>query len=266
MSWNTVLADKTKYPDDTKITLAEGLEVTLGDLRSLTAAEQRKLTEGLSDLARQQEELKRAQLEAADFYSKVLEESKNLKGKTVEKKAENLADSLGLDPALAPYLEPIVKKIEEVEKANGERFKTFEDTVQKLSKGIIDMTSYYLNDKWESQFNALPDRDEDMTVEKLVKYATENRILDRMGMPDLRTAHERMTEPKRKAKLEAEAEKRGLEKAKKELAVHSPSRPRTTFIPANKDNGKATPTSIAEAVDAAFNDPEIQASLAEVRR
>jgi hypothetical protein len=234
--------------DEVKITLADGVETTLGDLRKGYMKEQdyRRKT---GDLANQRRafEQQTSEWEAArlDAEAKLTELAKQLIGQNPRATQEQIEDLVDADPRAKKLQEKIDKletRLSEAEKRDqvyAQRFKAQEEA--------------YVADQHRRVLFELQKSDEDLRnpekVQELVEFAKSNYI------PRLDWAHKLMKyednvkSATEKAKKEAREE--GYNKAKQELLqpVLSPRR----MVTPSKD----APKTLDEAADAALRDSDI---------
>lgn len=265
MSWKTVLSDKAKFADDKKITF-EGVEMTLGELRTLNAETQGELARKMEEVGKQRADLEAKQAEAAKFYQTVLEEKQRLTSQAAAQPAAANANAAQFDPFSDPAWQPVMKPIaERLAKAEANA-----KQVEDLRKAILDIATVWTRDRWHREYSALPELKDDKgqaryQLEQLVKKAEAEKLVDPItGIYDIRAAYDRLEEPR---KLEA-LKKQAFEEGKKaaEQAAFAAAMPRpgeSSFTiqstPAPGSNGKAL--SFDEAVQRAMSDPEIISNL-----
>lgn len=234
--------------DEVKITLSDGVETTLGDLRKgyMKESDYRRKT---SDLANQRRsfEQQTSEWEAArmDAEAKLTDLAKQLIGQNPRATQEQIDDQLEGDPRakkLNDKISQMEQRIADSEKRNQmyeQRFKSQEET--------------YVADQHRRVLYALQQSDpglkEPERVQELVEFAKANYI------PRLDWAHKLMryedTVKQSVDKARKEAKEEGYNKAKQELLqpILSPRR----MITPSKD----APKTLDEAADAALRDGDI---------
>jgi hypothetical protein len=240
-----ILNNKDSYPDTTKITLADGVETTLGDLRKNTMLERdyRQKTAALAAQRRNFEQ-KQAEWEAArlDAEAKLTELAKQLFAQNPMASRDEIDEMLERDPIarkLSERLQSLEAKLTEAD----QRVRAAEAKQQMYETA-------YIADQHRRVLSFLKQQDPDLNEEELVQFARANYI------PRLDWAHKLMTEERRtKTAIEAakkEAHEAAYKKAKEELLQPAITARRVVAAPS-----KDTPATFDEAADRALQDPEI---------
>jgi hypothetical protein len=250
-----LLSDKTKYPDDTKFTLADGVETTLGELRSgsMMRADYTRKTQ---EAAREREAFAK---EKADF-----ETAKTAAEAELAQLAEKIVaqrDARGLDTS-QQQLEELLQR-DPVAKSLRDDIVGLRKTVEELST----VTKTQQEQLRQQQLAVIADQHrralalaaqqhklefgEDLDTTAVVRFAQEN------GIPRVDLAYRLMTESQRTEsalkKAKEAASTAAYEKAKRELAA--PALPQRRVIQTTLD--KEAPQTFDEAADRALQDPEI---------
>lgn len=247
-TFDELIADKKTYPDETKVTLADGVEVTLGQIRGgyMKDADYRRKT---ADLARQREEYERdraeRELALQDAEARLQELAKQLVGTYPEKTRDEIADIMSQDPVA----QRLVSRIEQLEGA-----------FQPLAEAILRLDAQLKNDAMASMVNQhrralayLKQHDPDLDEAELIRFAKARQI-PRLDDAYRLMNHDNLLAAERKKAAE-EAEKRAYEKAKRELA--------TPQIPVRRvaQTAPDAPKSLDEALDRALRDEEVVGPL-----
>lgn len=239
-----LLINRDTYPDTTKITLAEGVETTLGDLRKNTMLERdyRQKTGKLAD-ERRKFETERSEWESArlEAEAKLTDLARQLVTRNPEASRDEIDDILERDPVARK----LMSKIESLETKIGERDKSLDEARQRIKLAEEN----YIADQHRRVLAYLKQTDPELDEVELVNFARANYI------PRLDWAHRLMTEDRRtKTALDTarkEAHEEGYKKAKADLL--QPTIPsRKTTVPAPD-----APKTLDEAAEAALRDPEI---------
>lgn len=243
-----ILDDRKGFPDDRKITLADGVETTLGELRGgyMKDADYRQKT---AKVARDREELESAR---SKFEQDRAEAEAQL-ASLVEKAVTQGAPRSQQVDEWAAYLErdPVAKrlhaKIESMETKLAEQEKRATEYDERLKQQQQAM----LVDQHRRALAAIKSRDPELDETELVSFAQQNAI------PRLDLAYRLFTEDKRfKSEIDKVKEttaKEAYEKAKRELAqpAQLPNR-RVAAAPPPE-----APKSLDEAFDMASRDPDV---------
>jgi len=246
-----ILDDKKNFPDDRKITLADGIETTLGELRGgfMKEADYRQKT---SKLAREREEFvgekqrfEQDKTEAEAQLAKLVEQAVTRGAPRDQQQAE--WDAFVERDPLAKRLMTELQGVNTKMSALEEKTKVYEQRIAEQQQAL-------LRDQHLRVLAALKSRDPDLNEQDLVNFCRENAI------PRLDLGYRLFTEDKRMKseidKTKEAAAKEGYEKAKRELA--QPALPHRRVAPSVPENA---PKSMDEAFDAAARDPEILATM-----
>lgn len=248
-TWDEVLTDRTTYPDDMIMSLADGTEVPLSDLRAgyLKDADYRRKT---SDLARQREEFEKTATDRAQALADAEARLRQMAEQLQTRQPNATKDEVQEQLESNPIAKRLFDKIAALEQAmpNIAKAMTVLDQRQK------DSQIAYLAEQHRRVIHHLKEQDPELDVEGLTKFAQERYI------PRLDDAYHVMNREKllEKARKEAkeEGQKLGYEKAKKDLAVPAMLPGRRHVTPAAD-----APKTLDEAFDRAAQDPEIMGLL-----
>lgn len=226
VDFKKLFADKAAYGDDLKITLANGNELTLGDLRAYNAQTggelQKELDRQKADLDNRAQTLKKAEEKTANLFIELESQRKALE-------ASNGGN--GGKPTPADPLEryerdevfgPVVKSMREQNATLSTKLDEVTKNLDKVVKSVASMGTTYMGDKARNDFAALPADDpvrpKDLSLDSLYKFAVERRIYDSNNIPDVKEAYATLTRDARHKHEVAEAEKRGREARDREIA------------------------------------------------
>lgn len=252
-SLTDILDDRTTYPDDQKITLANGIETTLGDMRKdfvPKAAYTRKSQEVAREreaLAQEKAQFEHAKTEAETQLAALAEKLVTRNG---VQSPDEVALALERDPVakrLMSQLDGMQKKLDEQD-ARGKR----------LEEAQASQVRQRYADQHRMVLAALAAKDptyQDPTKQQeLIDFA------QREGIPRLDHAYELATKDARLKEIETRAReaglKEGLERGKRDAA--QPIIPLRRLAPTPPEDA---PKSFDEAFDRAGRDPEILATL-----
>lgn len=246
-----ILDDRKGFPDDRKITLADGVETTIGELRGgyMKDSDYRQKT---SKLAREREEFstERARFEqdkqeAEARLAELIEKAVTPRAPLDQQQAEWQA-YLERDP-LARHL---TKELSEVKS----KLNAYESKTQEYEQRLYQQQQALLVDQHRRALAAIKSRDPELNEQELVEFAQHNAI------PRLDLAYRLLTEDKRFKteidKVKETTHKEAYEKAKRDLSQPAlPSRRVAPSVP------ETAPKSFDEAADRALQDPEILATM-----
>ena len=246
-SLQDLLDDRKKYGDDLKVTLAEGAETTLGELRGgfMKEADYRQKT---SRVAREREELSAAQAK----FEQDRQEAEAQLAALVEKAVSPNANANQQQQELEAYLQrdPVARHLTQKLSAVEAKLADQEKKSVAYEERLRNQQQAMLVDQHRRALAAIKARDPEVDEQQLVQFAQDNAI------PRLDLAYRLHTEDKRwkteADKIKENASKEGYEKAKRELA--QPQLPQRRVAPAPAEDA---PKSFDEAADRALKDPEI---------
>jgi hypothetical protein len=241
-SLTELLDDKKTYPDEMKVTLASGVEATIGDLRSgyMKDADYRKKTSTVA------EERRRLETERQEFLQAKTDAELQLQAmaeKIITRQPDKGQDEIDAELEDDPKAKKLMAKIAAAEAKAEEAVKrsaAIEEARTKEREAA--MVHQHRQVLW-----MLKEKDKDLDTEALVNYAKQN------GLGRLDIAYRLMTEDSRISKATEEAKQRGIEEGKKMASQPnlSPRKPLVTSLP------KDAPQDFDSALDAAASDPEI---------
>lgn len=264
-----IIADKEHYADDTKFTLANGVETTIGDLRTFATSRQNDLEERQAALAAREAALNSLTEEVAQMRAR-LEAQPQPQGQPDPKSvADQLLAALRsgdskIDIFKEPgdYFKPLIDKLNAFDAWKAEQDKI----IAADRKAIQDSFKWHIDKQVKRDFRAYNDWPKDYKVENVVQYAQQNRLVDEFGYPDFDAVHERVTAPIRERanvdKIRADALAEGRKQAEAELRQHN------AFVPLPGGNGSGISGAprkfggIEKVPDAdILNDPDIIAAF-----
>lgn len=247
-SYEEVLSDSKQYPDDTKVTLASGVEATLGDLRKGTMFQKdytqktMKLSEERRNLEQREQQLVANYQEAEQklmAYAQQLTQANPDRTQTRDE-VQELIES-----------DPVAKRlIKEQEALKAELIRTQQQSAQQGQ--LLKMyAETYIADQHNRVINYLKQQDPDLDVDELIKFA-KTRMVPRLDDAYYLMNRDRLVEREVKKARESATEE-SYKRAKDELT--QPVLPSTRFI-------QPTPIEKAKTLDQAaqdaLNDPEIR--------
>lgn len=250
-----IIDNKKDFPDDRKITLADGVETTLGELRGGYMKE-RDYRQKTAEVAREREafaaEKSRFEADKTEAEAKLndLIQQVVTRGAPKEQQKAEWEQYLERDPVsrhLMEQLQATNAAIAELKKDYGARNEEFKTALKNQQDAFIV-------DQHRRALATLKAKDPELNETELIQYCKDNSI------PRLDLGYRLFTEDKRMtsevSKAKETAAKEGYEKAKRELA--QPMLPQRRIA---EPLGKEQPTNFEEAANAALRDPEILATM-----
>lgn len=267
VDWLKQVIDNKDLKDDMVVTLAGGQTVPLGDIRSLTKAQQKLLSDKEANLAAREADLRKnldtlqaAQAETARLYTELANQKKEPAEKVATK---DPLEDLEHDPILGP-----LAKAQRAQQAAFDEFK--KSSLEPVIKAQQDMAKAYVTHRISDMYRlTVPaDKRSTVTLESLLKVANDNNLKDAYGIPDVERAYLAVsTKPITEADLArqiAEAKEAGRKEAMDAARLRVPrpgigavsGRPESSFKPTIND---ATTVSgaLSEALAAAAKDSDI---------
>jgi hypothetical protein len=269
-TWKEIISDSKSFPDDFTIDIG-GEKYAVGDLRRANSESggeiQRQLDARKTELDTREATLGQAQQELANLFQTfsektglTLEDVTNGKTITTANAKKVAAGATGLDPN-DPILAPVIAQITELK---DKEIAGLNAKIGDLSKAVGMALKVNLDDHYEREYGEISktmpkDAMKDLDLNKVLKYAGDNKIMDRHGRFNLKKATDEMTADTRRAAEIAEAEERGRRKAIEEGQIASVSRPgaRAAHLTNSPKNTDGSTKTIEQAMADAANDPDI---------
>ena len=246
-----IINDKEKYPDSTAITLADGVQTTVGEVRKgfMMESDYRKKT---ADLAAQRRELERRQSEFENARAQAEAQLEELAKEVLIKAQESgvpksaqedeVLRELRANPianALYTKIESLTAKVNELDSLN----RSLRDNLKQRDQNA-------LVSQHQRVLAYLKQNDPELDTDALVRFARENYV------PRLDLAYRLYTEDKRMKRTVdeavAKAKKEAMDEAKR-LAVQPTIPLRRAAVTLPKD----APKTFDEAIEVAMKDPEV---------
>lgn len=269
VDWIKEVIDNKSIADNAVVTLAGGQTVQVGDIRNLTKAQQKSLSDREANLVAQEAKLKKdletlqlAQAETARLFT----ELQNHKGDKTEGKTDGQPDPLAAmenDPILGPIARTIKQQNQAMEQLRTQ-------ALTPLTKAIKDMAETYVTDRIEMDYDRIvPDaKKSTISLEAILKVANDNSLKTKSGIPDLRRAYNHMTtKPMTQEDIDAQikaAREEGRKEAEDKARLRVPrpgigstgGRPESEFKPTISANTTVS-SALEEAISRAAKDADI---------
>lgn len=268
-SFEEIVKDAENFPDNLQWQLADGLVVSLGDIRNKIRAYDQGFTQKTQEVAKQRQELQRQQQELANAYALFQQQAQEFQqaqqaAAANQRPAQQYTGDIFSEPG--EYFKPLVDRYQTIEK----QIKDYENRLQSIFDLARDSISWVADREVEKDYEAAKQAfkdywdDNELSRDTLTKYAHENKIVDKRGFPLVKSAAERYLSPKMRERELAEAEKKGYEKATKERP-NAPIIPRPGMVgqqPAT--NGKNYNGDLSSLFTDLRQDPDVNNNLAQL--
>ncbi len=201
------LKNNEQYPDNTPVKIGD-TEVPLGSLRALNTEQRTQLETAIKENTARSAELEKQRasvLELAGKAQAAFDAAKTMSTRDNTPK-ENWRDD--------PWFKPVATDLD----AASALIKTLQEENKKLTNSIASAASIWAEDRWDHEYESIDfgKREKKPTREELIKFATENNLLDRHKIPSVRKAWEKMSEGDRLADAVKAAEEKGREAGRME--------------------------------------------------
>ena len=251
-----ILKDEKTYPDTLELPVGDN-KIPLSVIRATYKA-----------VATEREQLGKDRQGVAEMAEKVAGLQSQLEQKLADATARGTQrtaptdDDFDTDPFFAPVrkrLDPITKLAEELKTANAQ-----------LAQQVANAATIWARDRWEGQLSRNRDRlkgdkyKQYQDVQSLLKYATDNRILDPYGFPSVELAINKLTEADTLAAQADEAYQRGLKEGQMKARIASMGRPTSATGPMSDKESPVAKHGLEGLGDAVQDDPEIMDMLAQL--
>jgi hypothetical protein len=251
------LESATEYPDNTPIRIGEQ-EIPLGSLRQLNASERTTLSERLKGVETKEAELNTRQQSIVDLAQKAQQAYQA--AEEARAKVSSQPPPAGTDPFADPWLSPVKEALSKRDK----EIEELRATAKNLQATLTQAASIWAQDRWDREYSSLNfgKREKKPTRDEILKYAQEQKLMDRHGMPSISEAWNKMSETDRLEELRKEALERGREEGRMEAMAARVTPPGVSGIgqgpagPARKIN--ADSDVLGDMYAESLKDPELR--------
>ena len=207
------LEDSAKYPDATVVTIGE-VQVPLGSLRALNSSERTTLAERLKAAEATEKANKERETKLVDLATKTQKVYDEYTARVAAAPNGTPDKNNQADPWADPWLAPVKTALEARDAKAAELAKKLEEA----TKTIANAATIWAQDRWDRQYESINfgTREKKPTQDELIKYATENNLLDRQRIPSVTAAWTHMTAGEREAELKKAEFERGREAGRAE--------------------------------------------------
>lgn len=232
------LSDKDKYPDTAKVTLADGVETTLGDLRAFQDEQDEGIRGRMGELDQREQVLGRAADEVGRARAAIEEMRNNPAAAAENPELKQLLElfqgirggkKVSVFEEPGDYFKPLVDRLDSL----STEIKGAQESHRKMQKDLQDTLAWDLKNRVKVEYRQFKDWPKEYdNWQKVYEFAKGNRLLDENNYPDFDAVHERVTAPiRQKGELEAERKRirdEERESARKEAGERTR---RDTFVP-----------------------------------
>jgi hypothetical protein len=245
-----LIAD-AKFTDDTKFKIGDQ-EVSMAELRAF----QRANSESKAAFEKRQREAEEEYQKAQRLGADALALYESVKGDGGKKAAEGNDTGDEIDWS-APGMKALKTKLEAYDKAVSE----WQTKSKQLEAAIASGFSFVTDYVWNQGYSSLDElsRPKDKALPELVKYAQEQKITDRWGLPDPIKAARMLTEADRQAAIEKKAREEGRREGERAArAAAAGTRPGALEVRPRIPEKGEKPKNMRDLIAKAAADPEIQ--------
>lgn len=261
MTLEQILADPKTFADNIEMTIGTE-KVSLGDLRGLSANQQRQLSEKIAGADQREKVAQDTAMKAANLLAE-LEVARQ--GLVAQKTTPPTEDDFEKEEFWSP-----------VRKRFTERDKKLDDAISKLdnlTKAVTQTATIWAEDRWQGQFEKVAPRlkkveaYKDWDYTKVRDYAATNKILDSHGLPSVEKAVLELTKANDIETIRKEAFEEGQKAARSKARLESMPRP------SSASGGKGLPKgqSAVETIgleglgDDVMNDSDLMDQIAQLQ-
>lgn len=200
MNLSQILEDDKTFADSIEVTI-NNEKVSLGDLRGLSRAKQKDLSDRIASTEAKRKEVLELAEQAANLKS-------SLETQLAEVGKRNApTDDIDNDAFWSPVSKRLAGTKQEITELR--------DTVTKLNNAANQMAKIWADDRWQGQYDRAKTRlkgekAKEWTYEKVRDYAGTNKVLDAYGLPSVEKAILQLTQEDEKQTAIDEAFQKGL--------------------------------------------------------
>ena len=254
MDFAEILQDEKTFPDSAEIEIG-GKKISLGAIRDSSKKQQAAITERMNALDTERNSVKELTDKAATLYAQLQE-----KEATLGKPAPAPSDDIDNDP----FWQPVAKKL----KSYSETEKELRDTLKSLTDTVRNAATIFARDRWDGQYERGQERlkksakYKDWDVDKVLGYATQNKLLDRHGLPSVERAIAELTKEDEMAIRIQEAFEKGKKEGQIAGRVGAMPRPSSATGPNSQPTSEVAKRGLEGLGDDVMNDSELTEMLA----
>ena len=252
------LDDTKTYPDGTMVTIGE-TQVPLGSLRQLNATERQQLADGIKANSEREADLSKRQELVVDLAKKA-QAAYNAAEEARVKAAGQPLPNTGADPWQDPWLAPVKGALDERDK----KIATLTEQLKQAVTVVANAATTFSEDRWDKQYESIDfgKREKKPTRDEVLKFATDNKIVDRHGLPSVKLAWDKMSEADRLDEMRKTEREKGREEGRQEAIasrIPPPNVPGPGQAPLPRINTAAG--DLGDLYSEAIKDPELRALI-----
>jgi hypothetical protein len=262
MTLAEILSDGKTFTDDMEMQLGEH-KVKLGDLRGLTAKQQRELSEKIQAASQREAEALQNAEKATTIYNnlaKLEADAVAAKGKQPTGEEDDFETN--------NWWTPVRKRLSERDKKLDE----LTTSLKNFQTGFEKAALMFATDRWNSQYERVAPKLKkskdyaDWDLVKVRDYATKNQIMDEFGFPSVEKAVALLTRADDLEEAKKQAREEGLREGLQRARLSTQSRP--TSATGGKKTGKAAVEEFGldGLGDDMADDPELMEALEQARQ
>lgn len=259
MTLQEILANKTTFGDDIELTIGTE-KVNLGQLRDLSAKQQKDLSDKIAGADNREKEARDTAMKAATLLSQ-LEDART---KLEASKKEPVTDD---DFDTSEWWKPVKARFAERDTKIDQALKG----IEALTKSVSQAATIWAKDRWRGQFDRVAprlkkvDAYKEWDLDKVLNYATEHKILDENDMPSVEKAVLELTKANDLKTAADEAYERGLKEGRTKARLETMPRPSSaTGGKSGKGKSSVEEHGFEGLGDDVMNDAELMESLAKI--
>lgn len=211
--------ESTKEHADTVEVKIGDTVVTLGDLRALSADERKAVADKMTELAATEKDLKERQTKIVDLATK----AQAAYDEAQKAKAAAGGGSGGGTPPPDPFADPWLAPVKSALDARDKKIEELTGLIKTLGTTVVNGINIFSEDRAEREYNAIDfgKREKKPTRQELIDFATKEGIKDRLGLPSVTAAWNKMSESDRLEELKKSEYERGLEAGRQQRIAAS---------------------------------------------
>jgi hypothetical protein len=262
MTLEEILNDAQNFTDDIELTVKDQ-KVTLGGLRNLTKAQQKKLSEQMDAANKDRQSAADLATKSATLFAELTKKQEELAAAATTTRTQP-TDADDFDSA--DYWNPVRKRLSPIEK----QLKETQDALKNVTAQLTNAATIWAKERWANQFESVKDRlkkseqYKDWDVDKLVGYATEKKKLDSYGFPSVIEAVADLTRANELDEIRRAARDEGLREGLTRGRLGT-TRPTSAAGGVNRAAQTIDPNNnLNDLADVTLQDPEIAQMLSEI--
>jgi hypothetical protein len=222
MNLQDILSDGKTFTDDMEMQLGEH-KVKLGDLRGLTAKQQKELSQKLEAASQRETEAVTNSTKAAELLSKL----QKLEEETIAARGKQPTGDDADDFDTNNWWTPVRKRLTAQEKQVSDAVKAVNDLKGAFEKAAV----MFATDRWNGQFERVSPKLKkvkeyaDWDLSKVRDYATKHQLVDEFGFPSIERAVADLTKATDLEEAVKKAREEGLKEGQMRARLQGQPRP-----------------------------------------